>query len=430
MSKMSYSEFTKEQLIAEQEMLRKKYNSFVEMGLSLDMSRGKPCTEQLDISSPMLDVLRSDNSCRDDRGFDCRNYGILDGIPAYKEFMSKFIQVRPEQVFVGGNSSLNMMFDAITCMMTTPIVEGYEPWFNVPDRKFLCPVPGYDRHFAITEYYGFEMIPVPMTGQGPDMDMIEELVSSDPSIKGIWCVPKYSNPLGVTYSDETVRRFATLKPAAKDFRIMWDDAYCVHDVADEGEVLLSLMNECEKAGNPDLPIIFCSTSKITFPGAGVAAMATSDNNMKVFKKRYSVESIGFDKLNMLRHLEYFKDFDGVKAHMQKHKEILKPRFQAVIDKFNTQLKGLDIASWHEPRGGYFVSINVLPGTAKKVCTMCKEAGLVLTPAGATYPLGNDPQDSNIRIAPSYPPLSELQVAMDVFCVCVRLCAVEKFLGEL
>lgn len=424
---MSYSNYSKEQLKLEYNELKEKYQGFVDRGLSLDMSRGKPCSEQLDISVHMLDIVNSSHDCRSKTGLDCRNYGLLDGLPSCRELFSQFIQVKPHQVLVGGNSSLNMMFDTISCMMTTPIVEGCKPWFDVKDRKFLCPVPGYDRHFTITEYYGFEMIPVPMTSTGPDMDVVEKLVSSDPSIKGIWCVPKYSNPQGITYSDETVRRFANLKPAAPDFRIMWDDAYCVHDIADEGETLLSLMDECEKAGNPDLPIIFCSTSKITFPGSGVAAMASSDNNMRVFRKRYTCQTIGYDKINMLRHMLFFKDFDGVKAHMQKHKEILRPRFDMVISKFNEQLAPYEIAQWHEPKGGYFVSINVYPGTAKNVFAMCADAGLVLTTAGATYPLGIDPTDSNIRIAPSFPPLEELDIAMDVFCTCVRLCALEKML---
>ncbi len=425
---MSYSNLTKEQLTQELCELKAKYEGYVEKNLSLDMSRGKPCTEQLNISSELLNVLNTNELCVSQQGFDCRNYGILDGIPAAKELMSNMLQVKPEQVFVGGNSSLNMMFDTISCFMTTPIVEGCEPWFNVPDRKFLCPVPGYDRHFSITQYYGFQMITVPMNEDGPDMDMIEELVASDASIKGIWCVPKYSNPTGITFSDETVRRFANLKPAAKDFRIMWDNAYCIHDIEDETDNLLNLMEECEKAGNPDLPIIFSSTSKVTFPGAGIAALGTSANNLKVLKTRYTAQTIGADKLNMLRHLIFFKNFDGLKAHMEKHKAILKPRFDVVINKFNEHLAELEIANWTTPRGGYFVSIDVFPGTAKSVEKMCSAAGLVLTGAGATYPLGVDPEDKNIRIAPSYPTVEELKLAMDVFCTCVRICAIEKMLG--
>lgn len=426
---MSYFEFSESELLEKLSSLKSSYSEFVGRGLSLDMSRGKPCTEQLDISSPILNVLDKDELCVSAQGFDCRNYGILDGIPAAKELMSQMLQVKPEQVFVGGNSSLNMMFDSIACMMTTPIVEGCEPWFNVKNRKFLCPVPGYDRHFGITEYFGFEMITVPMTEQGPDMDIVEKLVSSDDSIKGIWCVPKYSNPTGITFSDETVRRFANLKPAAPDFRIMWDNAYCIHDIDDETDVLLSLMDECEKAGNPDLAIIFSSTSKVTFPGAGIAAMGTSENNMKVFKKRYSAQTIGSDKLNMLRHLLFFKDFDGVKAHMLKHKALLKPRFDVVSSKFEEYLADAGVAQWTNPRGGYFVSIDVFPGTAKKVEKMCKEAGLVLTTVGATFPCGIDPEDKNIRIAPSYPSVEELSLAMDVFCTCVLICAIEKLLEE-
>ena len=426
---MQYSEYTKEQLLQERDTLLKSYEAFKEMNLNLDMSRGKPCSEQLDISVRMLDIVNSGHHCHTKAGLDCRNYGLIDGLPSCRKLFSEFIQVPEEQVMVGGNSSLNMMFDTISCFMTKSPVEGEKPWLNVEGRKFLCPVPGYDRHFAITEYYGFEMIPVPMTDKGPDMDVIENLVANDADIKGIWCVPKYSNPQGITYSDETVRRFANLKPAAPDFRIMWDDAYCVHDLADEGDTLISLYNECEKAGNIDLPIIFCSTSKITFPGSGVAAMATSPNNMKVLRERYMRQTIGYDKINMLRHMLFFKDFDGVKAHMKKHREILSPRFELVDKKFNEQLADLGIASWLKPRGGYFVSIDIYPGTAKKVEKMCKDAGLVITSAGATYPYGNDPKDSNIRIAPSFPPLDELSLAMDVFCLCVKICAIEKLLEK-
>ena len=424
---MRYSEFTKEQLIAEKELLSKQYDNYKDMGLKLDMSRGKPSTDQLDISADMLDVLTSSHQCKDSTGLECRNYGLLDGLASCKEIFAKCIQVKPEQVMVGGNSSLNMMFDTVSMLMTHTMTEGTTPWFNVPDRKFLCPVPGYDRHFAITEYFGFEMITVPMTAEGPDMDVVEKLVSEDASIKGIWCVPKYSNPQGITYSDETVRRFANLKPAAKDFRIFWDDAYCVHDLEDESDKLASLMQECEKAGNPDLPFIFCSTSKITFPGAGVAAMATSENNMKALKAKYSRQTIGYDKINMLRHSLYFGDFEGVKAHMNKHKEILKPRFEVVEKKFSQLLTGLGIAEWLKPRGGYFVSIDVYPGTAKRVEEMCSAAGLVLTSAGATFPYGKDPQDSNIRIAPSFPPVEELETAMDIFCLCVKIAAIDKIL---
>ena len=426
---MDYRQMSVEQLKSEREILRTKYDEYKNMGLSLDMSRGKPCTDQLDISVHMLDIVNSSFSCKTQDGFDCRNYGVLDGITSCKELFAELLGVTPDMVMVGGNSSLNMMFDTIACMMTASIEEGCPPWYEVKNRKFLCPVPGYDRHFSITEYFGFEMINIPMNSDGPDMDMIEKLVSEDDSIKGIWCVPKYSNPQGITYSDEVVRRFAALKPKAKDFRIIWDNAYCVHDITDTPENLLNIMEECEKSGNPDLPICFCSTSKITFPGSGVAAMASSLKNMKVFKERYKWQTIGFDKINMLRHMHFFKNLDGILEHMKKHRAILEPRFRMVLDKLESYLREPNFASWTEPNGGYFVSIDVMDGTAKQVVTMCKEAGVVMTGAGATYPYGKDPKDSNIRIAPTYPPLEELDIAMDIFCTCAKLAAVDKLLSE-
>lgn len=418
---------TKEQLLEEKDILQKEYDNYKAMGLKLDMSRGKPGKEQLDISERMLDIVNSGTECKTRDGLDCRNYGLLDGIPSCKELFAELLGVEPENVMVGGNSSLNMMFDTIACMMTAPIVEGCKPWYEVKDRKFLCPVPGYDRHFAVTEYFGFEMINIPMLPTGPDMDMIEKLVAEDESIKGIWCVPKYSNPQGITYSDETVRRFARLQPKAKDFRIMWDNAYCIHDVTDTPDSLLNIYEECKKNGTEDSVILFCSTSKITFPGSGVAAMASSPANMKVFKNRYSWQTIGFDKINMLRHMLFFRNLDGVKSHMEKHKNILKPRFDTVLEKLDSKLKEAGFAVWTNPNGGYFVSVDVLEGTAKKVVALCKDAGVVLTGAGATYPYGKDPKDSNIRIAPTFPPVSELETAMDIFCVCAKLAAVEKLL---
>lgn len=424
---MFYKEMNKEELLKEKDSLQKEFDGYKAMGLKLDMSRGKPGKEQLDISERMLDIVNSGTECKTRDGLDCRNYGLLDGIPSCKELFAQLLGVEPENVMVGGNSSLNMMFDTIACMMTAPIVEGCKPWYEVKDRKFLCPVPGYDRHFAVTEYFGFEMINIPMLPTGPDMDMVEKLVAEDESIKGIWCVPKYSNPQGITYSDDTVRRFANLKPEAKDFRIMWDNAYCIHDVTDTPDNLLNIYEECKKNGTDDSVILFCSTSKITFPGSGVAAMASSPANMKVFKNRYSWQTIGYDKINMLRHMLFFKDLEGVKKHMDKHKAILKPRFDTVIEKLDTKLKDSGIASWTNPNGGYFVSVDVLEGTAKKVVALCKEAGVVLTGAGATYPYGKDPKDSNIRIAPTFPPVSELETAMDIFCVCAKLAAVEKLL---
>ncbi|HIR02451.1 MAG: aminotransferase class I/II-fold pyridoxal phosphate-dependent enzyme [Acutalibacteraceae bacterium] len=424
----SFLSLTKQELLTLQEALLKEYNTYQQRNLKLDMSRGKPGNEQLEISQPMLDIVSSSSDCKTRDGLDCRNYGLLDGLPSIKELFSVMLEVDPENIMVGGNSSLNMMFDTIACMMTTGI-GGCTPWCKLERVKFLCPVPGYDRHFGITEYFGIEMIPVPMTDKGPDMDLVEKLVSSDDAIKGIWCVPKYSNPQGITYSDETVRRFARLKPAAKDFRIMWDNAYCVHDITDHSDKLLSIMDECVKNGTEDLPVLFCSTSKITFPGSGVAAMAASKANMQVFKERYKYQTIGFDKINMLRHMLFFKNMDGVLLHMQKHKKILAPKFQSVLDHLENSLSGTDTATWIAPNGGYFVSVDVMEGCAKRVVQLCKEAGVVLTGAGATFPYGKDPKDSNIRIAPTYPPVDELNIAMDLFCLCVKIAAVEKLLCQ-
>ncbi len=425
---MLYKDYTKEQLSAEYEKLSAEYNEIKNLGLSLNMSRGVPCKEQLELSAHMLDIINSSVQCQTVDGQDCRNYGIMDGIPSCKALMADMLGVTPDMVMVGGNSSLNMMFDTIATFMTTPVVEGEKPWYEVKNRKFICPVPGYDRHFGITEYFGFDMITVPMTDEGPDMDMVEELVKDD-SVKGIWCVPKYSNPQGITYSDETVRRLAALKPAAKDFRIMWDNAYVIHDLTDEEVDLLNIFTECKKYDNIDLPIEFCSTSKITFPGSGVAAMAASENNMAVIKNKYKYQTIGFDKINMLRHVRFFNDIDGMKAHMKQHKAILRPRFDIVLDTIKTNIEEYGIIEYEEPKGGYFVSVNVLNGTAKRVVGLCKEAGVILTGAGATYPYGNDPEDSNIRIAPTAPSVEDLSKAMYVFSVCCKLAAVEKLLNN-
>lgn len=424
---MLLKDMTKAELSAQYEELKNEYAAIKELNLKLNMSRGVPCAEQLEISRSMLDIINSDVECVTIDGQDCRNYGIMDGIPSCKNLMAELMGVTADMVMVGGNSSLNMMFDTIACFMTTSPADGCAPWYEVKNRKFLCPVPGYDRHFGITEYFGFEMITVPMTENGPDMDVVEELVK-DESVKGIWCVPKYSNPQGITYSDETVKRFASLKPAAKDFKIMWDNAYVIHDLTDEEVNLLNIFDECKKTGNIDLPIEFCSTSKITFPGSGVAAMAASENNMKIIKNKYKYQTIGFDKINMLRHVRFFKDIDGMKAHMKKHKEILRPRFDLVLSKIKENLEPLGIISYEEPKGGYFVSVDVMNGTAKKVVALCKDAGVILTGAGATYPYTNDPDNSNIRIAPTAPSVADLSKAMDVFCVCAKLSAVEKLLG--
>ena len=425
---MDYLKCSKQELEKEYASLEKLFEETKGKKLSLNMARGKPGKEQLDLSLGLLDVINSKSDFIGEDGMDCRNYGVLKGIDECRKLFGEMLGVDYQNVMVGGSSSLNMMFDTISCMMTKPIVDGCKPWYEVKNRKFLCPVPGYDRHFGITEYYGFEMIPVPMTSNGPDMDIVEKLVESDDTIKGIWCVPKYSNPQGITYSDETVRRFAALKPAAKDFRIMWDNAYCIHDLSDTPDTLLNIYDECVKAGSEDMPIIFCSTSKITFPGAGVAAMAASNANMNVFTERYNYEIISYDKLNMLRHIRFFKNYDGMLKHMQLHKKVLKPKFEIVVNTLAKELKPCNIGDWTEPNGGYFVSVDVLPGTAKRVVALCKEAGVILTGAGATYPLGKDPDDKNIRIAPSFPPNDELQTAMDVFCVCTRLAACEKLLS--
>lgn len=422
---MVYKSASKEALKSEKEKLLKEYEDYKLKGLSLNMARGKPSPEQLDLSMPMLDLIDSASVCKSANGLDCRNYGELEGIFECKTLFADIMGVNPDSVFVGGNSSLNMMFDTISAFMTGSPYDDCEPWFNVKNRKVLCPVPGYDRHFGITSYYNFEMVPVPMNSDGPDMDIIEKLVSEDSSVKGVWCVPKYSNPTGVTFSDEVVKRFANLKPAAKDFRIMWDNAYAVHDVSDTPDTLLNLMDECKKAGNEDMPIIFSSTSKITFSGAGVAAMAASKLNMDFLKKRYTYATIGYDKINMLRHAKFFESYNGLIEHMKKHKAILAPKFKTVIDKLNSNFDDNDIATWTNPNGGYFVSVDVYPGTAKKVVELCKGAGVVLTGAGATFPNSFDPEDKNIRIAPSFPSVDELSLAMDIFCVCVKLAAIEK-----
>lgn len=421
-----YSEMSREELEQQKASLETQYGEYKAMGLSLNMARGKPGAEQLDISMPMLDVLNSSSDCTDE-GVDCRNYGVLDGIPGVKKMFADVLDVKPEEVFVGGNSSLNMMFDTITTFMVKGIA-GCKPWLMQEKVKFLCPVPGYDRHFGITEYYGIEMINIPTDENGPDMDLVEKLVSEDEAVKGIWCVPKYSNPTGITYSDEVVRRFGALKPKAKDFRIIWDNAYVIHDVTDTPDKLLGIMDECRKNGNEDMPIIFASTSKITFPGAGVAVMACSKNNMDALSARYTKQTIGYDKLNMLRHQRYLKDSAGLVAYMEKHKAVIAPKFKCVLDALDSNVKETGCASWTAPNGGYFISVDVMEGTAKEVVRLCKEAGVVLTGAGATFPYGKDPKDSNIRIAPTYPSVEELAKAADIFCICTKLAAVNKLLA--
>lgn len=428
-----YAEMTKEELVALRKDLKAKYHDFQTKDLRLDMSRGKPSADQLDLSMGMMDVLSSDDDLTCEDGTDCRNYGVLTGIDEAKELLADMMEVNPSTIIIYGNSSLNVMYDTVSRAMTHGIM-GNTPWCKLDKVKFLCPVPGYDRHFGITQYFGIEMINVPMTPEGPDMDMIEELVANDASIKGIWCVPKYSNPQGYSYSDETVRRFARLEPAAPDFRIFWDNAYGIHYLYDRPESeqphILNILEECEKAGNPDIVYEFCSTSKITFPGAGVAAMASSEANIADIKSKLKWQTIGPDKINQLRHVRYFKDINGMKDYMKKHAAIIRPKFEAVLETLEKELGELGIASWSKPVGGYFISFNAEKGCAKAIVAKCKEAGLVLTGAGAAYPYGNDPEDSNIRIAPTLPPIEELKVATDLFVTCTKLVTVEKFLSEM
>ncbi len=424
---MSYKEMTKEELLKERESVAAKYEELKAMGLKLDMSRGKPNTEQLDISMEMVDTLSRTHKLVGEQGVDCRNYGVLDGIIEAKRLLSAMIECPVDNIIIYGNSSLNVMYDTVARSMTHGVM-GSTPWAKLDKVKFLCPVPGYDRHFAITEFFGIEMINVPMASDGPDMDMVEDLVSKDASIKGIWCVPKYSNPSGITYSDETVRRFANLKPAAEDFRIYWDNAYCIHHLyEDKQDHILEILEECEKAGNPDMVFKFCSTSKVTFPGSGIAAISASKANLEFIKKQMSVQTIGHDKLNQLRHAHFFGDFNGMLEHMKKHADIIRPKFEAVLATLDKELGGLDIARWTRPNGGYFIALDTLDGCAKRVVGLCAEAGVVMTSAGATYPYGKDPHDSNIRIAPTYPSTEELKQACEIFVTCVKLASIDKLL---
>ncbi|MBE6808065.1 MAG: aminotransferase class I/II-fold pyridoxal phosphate-dependent enzyme [Ruminococcaceae bacterium] len=423
----NYYKMSKEELAAEFSAVRAEYEHLRSMHLSLDMSRGKPGFDNMDLSEKMFDLVGNDTGFKNISGIDCRNYGGLDGLAELKNLFANILELEPDQIIVGGNSSLNMMFDTIAQAMTHGM--GGEPWGRQDGLKFLCPVPGYDRHFAITEYFGFELIPVPTTEEGPDMDVVEELVK-DEKVKGIWCVPKYSNPEGITYSDNVVRRMAALKPAAGDFRIFWDNAYVVHDLYDEGDKLLNIYTECVKAGNPDLPIIFTSTSKITFPGAGVAAEAASPNNVALLKGRMKYQTIGPDKLNQLRHARLLHNLDDVKAHMKKHAEILRPKFEAVLNEMDKQLADTGVAHWTKPKGGYFISLYVPEGCAKRVEQLCANAGMILTPAGATYPYGKDPKNSNLRIAPSYPSVEEIKTASVVLCTAVRYAVLEKLTANM
>ena len=427
----AYREMSREELLQEKAALEQQFEEVKGKGLKLDMSRGKPSTAQLDLAMGMMDVLNSHTDLRCEAGIDCRSYGCLDGIDEAKQLLADMTEVSKDNLIVYGNSSLNVMYDTVSRSMTHGVM-GSTPWCKLKDNvKFLCPVPGYDRHFAITEHFGIEMINIPMTENGPDMDLVEQYVNNDPLVKGIWCVPKYSNPQGLTYSDETVRRFARLNPAAEDFRIYWDNAYGIHHLYDDKQDhLIEILMECKKEGHPDMVFKFCSTSKVSFPGSGVAAIGASEANLEYIRKQMAIQTIGHDKLNQLRHVRFFKDIHGMVLHMKKHAEILRPKFETVLDGLERELGDKGIGSWIRPRGGYFISFDALPGCAKAIVAKAKEAGLVMTPAGATFPYGKDPKDSNIRIAPSYPTPEELAVATDIFILSVKLVSIDKILEEM
>ena len=424
-----YTDLNKEELQSLYSELEAKYLEYKAKGLKLNMARGKPCSEQLDLAMPMMDVLDSKSVMAAEDGTDCRNYGGLDGIYEAKKLLADMIGVHTENVIVCGNASLTIMHDMIARSMTHGVM-GSTPWAKLDKVKFLCPAPGYDRHFKITEHFGIEMITVPMSENGPDMDMIERIVSEDEAVKGVWCVPMYSNPQGYTYSDETVRRFARLKPKAQDFRIYWDNAYCIHHLyEDKQDSLLDIISECQLSGNADMVYEFASTSKVSFAGAGISVVAASTGNIKEIKKHMTIQTIGHDKINQLRHVRFYKDMDGVMAHMMKHAKIMRPKFEAVDSILSRELGGLDIGTWVKPNGGYFISFDALCGCAKEIVAMCKDAGMIMTDAGATFPYGKDPRDSNIRIAPSFPTLDEIIVASELFALCVKLVSVKKLLNK-
>lgn len=424
-----FSEMTREELEALQAQLKVQYKQAQDLNLNLNMARGKPSIAQLDLSMGMMDVLNSDSDLRCEDGTDCRNYGVMDGIPEALQLMADMMEVPKDHLIIYGNSSLNVMYDQISRSYSHGVM-GCTPWCKLDKVKFLCVVPGYDRHFRITEYFGIENIPVPMLPTGPDMDMVEKLVAEDASIKGIWCVPKYSNPTGNSYSDETVMRMARLEPAATDFRIYWDNAYTVHHLYDmDQDRVIEILGECKRAGNPDLVYKFASTSKISFPGSGIAALAASLNNLEDIRRQLKVQTIGYDKVNQLRHVRFFGDIHGMMEHMRKHADILRPKFEAVEEILSQELDGLEIAKWTTPKGGYFMSFDTMDGCAKAVVMRCAKAGVVLTPAGATWPGGKDPHDSNIRIAPSFPPLEDLKTAAKVLALCTKLVSVEKLLAQ-
>lgn len=415
-----YTEMTKEELLQEEKVLQKRYDAFKARGLKLDMSRGKPGKEQLDLSVGIYDVRHYIAD-----GVDVRNYGMLDGIPSCKKLFADLLDVNPENVIIGPNESLTLMYDFISQCYSHGI--GDKPWCELDEVKFLCPVPGYDRHFSICEYFGIQMINVPMNEFGPDMDVVEEYIK-DPSVKGMFCVPKYSNPQGITFSDDVVRRIAAMKPAASDFRVIWDNAYCVHDLVPDGDVLLNIFDLLPEYGNEDMIIEVASTSKITFPGAGISCLVASEKNLDIIRKRLTVQTISYDKMNQHRHVQFFGNANGIREHMKKHAAILKPKFDIVLNHLENEVADKGIASWHNPKGGYFISFDVMPGCAKRVGELCKEAGVTLTTVGATYPYGIDPDDSNIRIAPTFPPNDELDLAAELLCICTRLACIEKLVG--
>lgn len=425
---MNIQNMTKEELLREKETAARKYEDLKALNLKLNMARGKPGTDQLDLSSGIIGIFSQDDSMVGEDGMDIRNYGVLDGTAECKKLMADMMETKPENVIIYGNSSLNIMYDTVSRSMTHGVM-GSTPWMKLDKVKFLCPVPGYDRHFGVTEFFGIEMINIPMNNEGPDMDMVEKLVSSDASVKGIWCVPKYSNPTGITYSDKTVKRMAALKPAAEDFRIYWDNAYGIHDLYEDGDTLLNILDECEKAGNPDLVFEFASTSKISLPGSGIAAIAASKPNIDFIKKQMTMQTIGHDKINQMRHVKFFGDINGMKEHMKKHADLIRPKFEAVIDAFRSELYDTGMAQWTEPKGGYFISFDTLPGCAKRTVELCKEAGVITTGAGSTYPYGKDPDDKNIRIAPTFPSIDELKKACEVFIASVKLASFEKLLND-
>ena len=423
---MKYAEMTAAQAQAAYESLKARYEELCALGLKLNMARGKPGKAQLDLVSDILTVLATPDQCMTD-GIDVRNYGELSGIPAAKVLFADILGCRPEECFIGGNASLTLMYDTISKAFTHGLLRSEQPWCKLDKVKFLCPAPGYDRHFKITESFNCEMITIPMTADGPDMDLVEELVK-DPAVKGMWCVPKYSNPDGIVYSDETVRRIANMKPAAPDFALMWDNAYCVHEFDGDFVEFPDIIALCREAGNPDMVFEYASTSKITLPGGGISVMAASVDNIAYMDKLMNIQMISYDKVNQLRHVMYLQNKEHTLEVMKRHAEVMLPKFRCVLEMLEREIAPLDIATWQKPKGGYFVSVNTVPGLAKRTLALCKQAGVVMTGAGATFPYGIDPNDSNIRIAPSFPPVAELEKAMEVFCVCLQMAALEQKLA--